>query len=148
MVVRDVDVGEGVWMDTVRDQLPGSRGQALPLPLPLLRLMGSAAGALFVAQLLAWETGDEAWQACSYSAWQAELGISEYRIKKVAAWCAACGFLETRIGDARGVPVTYYKLRLQPLTALLAELIAAGGGQPGVAGAQAAAAWRQSRARI
>lgn len=131
-------------MEIVRDQLPGSPGHAVPLPLPLLRLMGSAAGALFLAQLLAWETGDEAWQACSYTAWRAELGISEYRIKKVTVWCAARGFLETRVGDARGVPVTFYRLRLQPLYALLAELIASGGGRPGVAGAQAAAAWRRS----
>lgn len=131
-------------MTTARDQLPGSPGHALPVPLALLRLMGSAPGALFLAQLLAWETGDEGWQACSYSAWRAELCISEYRIKKYAAWCAARGFLETRVEYAGGVPVTFYRLKLQPLYALLRELLAPGGGEPGIPGAQAAAAWRRS----
>jgi hypothetical protein len=133
-------------MEAWRDRQSGSR--SLPLPLPLLRLMGSAPGALFLAQLLAWETGDEAWQACSYAIWQRELGISEYRVKKYAAWCAARGFLETRVGDARGVPVTFYRLQLEPLYALLAALLAAGGGEPGPSGARAAVAWRRSVARV
>lgn len=135
-------------MEAWRDRQTRSRLQPLPLPLPLLRLMGSAAGALFLAQLLAWETGDESWQACSYAIWQGELGISEYRVKKFTAWCAARGFLETRVGDARGVPVTFYRLQLEPLYALVSALLAAGGGEPGPAGARAAAAWRRSVARL
>lgn len=125
------------------DELPGSPGHALPVPLALLRLTGSAHGALFLTQLLAWESGDESWQACSYAYWEKELKLSEYRVKKIAAWCAAHGFLETRIGIERGVPVTFYRLRLQPLYALLGSLLAAGGGEPGRAGAAAAADWRK-----
>lgn len=125
------------------NELPGSPGNGLPVPLPLLRLVGSAQGALFLAQLLAWEPGDERWQACSYTYWQKELQLSEYRVKQVAGWCAAQGFLETRVGAERGVPVTFYRLRLQPLHALLASLLAAGGGEAGQAGAAAARAWRK-----
>lgn len=129
------------------DELPGSPGKPVPVPLPLLRLMGSPSGALFLAQLLAWEQGDECWQACSYAAWQRELKLSEYRVKKIARWCAALGFLETSIGTDRGVPVTFYRLRLQPLYTLLAGLLEAGGGEPGPEGAAAAAAWRKQLAR-
>ncbi len=126
------------------DELPGSPGHALPVPLALFRLTGSPHAALFLAQLLAWESGDESWQACSYAYWQKEMRLSEYRVKKISAWCAAHGFLETRIGTERGVPVTFYRLRLQPLYALLDSLLAAGGGEPGVAGAAAAADWRSA----
>ena len=125
------------------DELPGSRGHALLVPLALLRLTGSPHGALFLAQLLAWEAGDECWQACSYAYWQKELKLSEYRVKKVAAWCAAHGFLETRIGTVRGVPVTFYRLRLQTLYTLLKSLLAVGGGEPGRAGAAVAVDWRK-----
>jgi hypothetical protein len=124
-------------------KLPGSPGNALLVPLALVRLMGSAPGALFLSQLLAWDPGDEGWQACSYAYWQRELKLSEYRVKKVTRWCAAQGFLEARVGVERGVPVTFYRLHLSALHELLASLLAAGGGEPGRAGAAAAAAWRK-----
>lgn len=114
------------------------------LPLPLVRLMGSAAGALFLAELLRQEVGDEEWQAYSYARWQSDLGLSEYRVKKCAAWCAARGFLQARTGEARRVPVTFYRLQMQPFYALLTALLATGGGTPGEQGARGAAAWRRS----
>lgn len=121
----------------------GEAGTLL-LPLPLVRLMGSAAGALFLAELLEREAGDERWQAYSYARWRREVGLSEYRVKKCAAWCAARDFLQTRTGIVRGVPVTFYRLHLRPFYALLAGLLAAGGGAPGPPGAREAAAWRRA----
>jgi hypothetical protein len=119
-------------------------GDALALPLALVRLMGSAGGALFVAELLRREVGDGGWQAFSYAQWEATAGLSAYRVKKHTAWCVALGVIAVQTGEDRGVAVTFYRLRMGALYGLLGAMLAAGGGEAGVSGARQAEAWRRT----
>jgi hypothetical protein len=137
------------------------RRDVVPLPLSLVRLMGSAGGGLFVAQLLVWaeaEGGEAGWVARGDEAWQAATMLGPAELRAAVRRCRALGFLEVGPGRAPDGARRYRLLRAPLLRALVAFLRGeAEGAAPG--GRRAArrtvrlpvkaepAAWRQGPAR-
>lgn len=137
------------------------RRDVVPLPLSLVRLMGSAAGGLFVAQLLVWaeaEGGEAGWVARDEEAWQAATMLGRAELRAAVRRARALGFLEVGAGEAPDGARRYRLLRAPLLRALVAFLRdEAAGAPPG--GRRAArrtvrlpvkvepAAWREGPAR-
>lgn len=70
------------------------RRDVLSVPLCLVRLMGSAEGGLFVAQLLAWSEKEGPHVARSVAEWQAATAMPPARLRAVTRQCVAMGFVE------------------------------------------------------
>lgn len=108
------------------------RRDVLPVPLSLVRLLGSAGGGIFVAQLLVWaekEADEGGWVARSAAEWRAATMLAPAELRAVVRRCRDLGFLEVRAG-APGSGMRGYRLLLAPLLrALLAFLRAEAEGE-------------------
>jgi hypothetical protein len=108
------------------------RRDIVPVPLSLVRLLGSAEGGVFVAQLLVWaekEADADGWVARSAAEWQAATLLAPAELRAVVRRCRALGFLEVGAG-APGSDTRRYRLLLAPLLrALLAFLRAEAAGE-------------------
>lgn len=101
------------------------RRDVTPLPLSLVRLLGSAGGGLFVAQLLLWterEADGEGWVARSAAEWRAATMLTPGELRAVVSRCRELGFLEVRAA-APGQGARRYRLLLAPLLRALLALL-------------------------
>jgi hypothetical protein len=119
-----------VWVNAL-DEMIGfwaaetGRRDVLQVPRAFVPLVGSADGAVFLAQLLAWgraaPDGDgDGWVAASYAAWDAATALSRHRVQAVTRRCQALGIVEVR-GARRGQGRRYRVLAAPLLRALAAQ---------------------------
>jgi hypothetical protein len=109
------------------------RRDVVPLPLSLVRLMGSAGGGLFVAQLLVWaeaEGGEAGWVARDEEAWRAATMLGRAELRAAVRRARLLGFLEVGAGRAPDGARRYRLLRAPLLRALVAFLRDEAAGAP------------------
>lgn len=78
-----------------------------------IAFMGDIEGALFLSQLIFWSDKgkrEDGWIWKTYESWEAETGLSQYKVKKFAEFCTEAGFLETAVMKAQGSPTMHYRL--------------------------------------
>jgi hypothetical protein len=99
-------------MTTIRKM--SDQANVLTIPRPLLDLTGSLECALLLSQIIYWsdrakEPGD--WFYKTYADWTAELGLSEYQVRKSVRHLVGLGVLETSVRRTRnGTPTCHYRL--------------------------------------
>jgi len=95
------------------------RQEVVTVPLSLVRLLGSAEEALFLAQLLAWTEREDAWVMRSYAQWTAATALPAGRVRAAARRCAALGILEVVAAPAGTGGERCYRVLMAPLLRLL-----------------------------
>lgn len=92
----------------------GDQGNVLSIPRPLLDFTGSLDCALLLSQIIYWSDrgqDPQGWFYKSYADWTAELGLSEFQLRKCVKQLVGLGFLETSVRRARnGTPTCHYRL--------------------------------------
>jgi hypothetical protein len=84
----------------------------LTIPRAFVRYTGSVDCALFLSQVLHWsDKGQNGWFYKKYEEWEAEIGLSEYQIRKAANALKTMGILETKLKKANGAPTVHYFLK-------------------------------------
>ncbi len=86
----------------------------LSIPRPFLDFTGSFEAALLLSQIIYWSDrgqDPDGWFYKTYAQWQAEIGLSEYHVRKSSKILVKLGLLETRVKRApAGSPTVHYRL--------------------------------------
>lgn len=108
------------------DLIRSFSGQAnvLTIPRAFISFTGDLECALVLSQLLYWHSrcGD-GWTYKTFAEWEAELGLSEYKVNKARKKLEAMGLLTTKVAKAAGAPTVHYHLNESALVTSLSEFL-------------------------
>jgi hypothetical protein len=98
----------------------------LTIPAEFIHYTGSIDCALFLSQLLYWSDKGKRKDGFiykTYSEWEKEICLNEYKARKAANILKAKGILETKLKKANGSPTVHYRLDLNKFSESFMEFL-------------------------
>jgi len=86
----------------------------LTIPKSFIDYTGNIETALLLSQLVYWTdraSNKDGWIYKTYSEWENEIGLSEYKVRKASKALIKLGILETKVKKANGVPTVHYRIK-------------------------------------
>ena len=101
-------------------------GQAniLTIPRVFIGFAGSVEAAMVLSQIIYWsDKAEQEWFYKTDAAWQEELGLSQYQVRKCVKQLGSMGILQTRVMRANGSPTLHYLLDVEAFTKAITSFL-------------------------